>query len=557
MKHDRPAPGLIEDPRTSRRARAAASHPSASASVEEARRPKAAPGELMHACALLSRERRVGGLATVIVEQSLDVTRSDLAALYVYQVPENPQSGLALLSRRGEAEVAATMSGSSDLVAFLRDCSETLVVSSPEVPFFVEAILAPGMRSAVAIPLAAEGLQLGILLLNAKAASHYDRERVAFLDSFGRMAGNLLHGARLNDALRGRLEKIVHLVRSRQEILSSMPGLLITTDAAGAVRSFNRIAGDRFGLDGSALGSPIERLFASSMDGSVLAEIRRALVENRELLGIEGIFRRGADSIDFSLNVAPLRSKRGRLEGLTLLFADQTAERELKERGGVVVDERRAIKDLFAGSLSRDLIEALVRHPELVKPGGDRIPATLLFADVRGYASFAETQPPEYAVGVLNAYFSRVVEVIDRHRGFMDRFVGGAFLAAWGVPVRSEGGDAIEAVSAALEIQGLLRSGTRALFPGKAAKAQVGMGLHSGALVAGRLGSARRPAYSLIGDTVKVAARLEREANGGEILITQDTRDLLGDHFTLKELAPVALEGRARPIHIFSVIARA
>jgi len=157
---------------------------------------------------------------------------------------------------------------------------------------------------------------------------------------------------------------------------------------------------------------------------------------------------------------------------------------------------------------------------------------------------------------VLNEYFSEAVEIIVRHKGFIDKFIGDAIMAAWGVPMQSEEVDAVEAVSAALEIQELIKSGSRSFFKGKASKLVVGMGLHTGPLVAGNLGSSRRMNYSIIGDTVNVAARLESVAKGGEVIITQHTRDRLDGQFKVKELDPVRVKGKTQPIHVFKVVSR-
>ncbi len=512
--------------------------------------------ELVRAGARLARERRLNGLVSVLVEQALDITRSDLAALYLYIEPDNPGSRLALFYRRGAEQPADSLSGGTELVSFLRECGEMLVVNSPDDAYFSDIYLAPNMESGIALPLIAAGAQLGILVLNSRSSGHFNRDRFFFLDSFGKMAGNMFHNARLNDELRRRINEIALLERYQENIFSSMTNLLIATDESGAIRYFNKIAGDRFGIQDAMIGRTLEEVFGKSVDRMVIREIRKALAENREILGMEGIFRANGASIDFSLNVSPLRSRRGRLEGLTLVFTDQSAEQALKNRFAVVVEERRLIKDMFARYLSTDVVETLVQHPELVKPGGDKKNATVFFGDIRGYTSFSENQPPEYIIEVLNAYFSEAVEIIIRHKGFIDKFIGDAIMAAWGVPMQSEEFDAIEGVSAALELQELIRSDKRTFFKGNAARLQVGIGLHTGLLVAGNLGSARRLNYSVIGDTVNVAARLEGVAKGGEVIITQDTRDRIGDRFKLKELKAVTVKGKTQPIPIFSVLAR-
>jgi class 3 adenylate cyclase len=235
------------------------------------------------------------------------------------------------------------------------------------------------------------------------------------------------------------------------------------------------------------------------------------------------------------------------------LFSDQTTERELKKKMNIAVEERRYVKDMFARYLSNEVVENLMDNPELVKPGGDKKIATVLFADIRGYTSFSENKEPEYIIEVLNEYFSEAVEVIIGYRGYIDKFIGDAIMAAWGVPMMSEEQDAELAVSCALEIQQLVSSSKRRFFRGDASKLRIGIGLHTGPLVAGNLGSDRRMDYSVIGDTVNVAARLEGVAGPGEVVITQATRDLLNTGFKLEERAPVTVKGKNEPIPIYNV----
>ena len=260
--------------------------------------------------------------------------------------------------------------------------------------------------------------------------------------------------------------------------------------------------------------------------------------------------------IDFSLNISPLRGKRGKKEGLTLIFTDQSRERQLQEEMDTVVEERRAIKDMFSRYLSSEIVQTLTERPDLVKPGGDKKRATIFFADIRGYTAFSETKPPEYIIDVLNEYFSQAVEVIIRHKGYIDKFIGDAIMAAWGVPIFSEMEDAVQAVSCAVELQELVLSDARTFFTGDAASLSVGIGMHTGDLVAGNLGSRRRMDYSVIGDTVNVASRLEGVAGRGEVVITETTRDLIGEHFKLEEREPVRVKGKNEPIHIFNVLNR-
>jgi len=510
--------------------------------------------ELVRAGSLLSRDMEFTAMASVLVEQSLDITRSDLACLYIRASLENKNSPLRLIYRRGRYEAAERLAASSELVAFVEESGEAVLLTERQISPFAELLLESRMESGIALPLATPKQNLGLLILNSRKKNHYARERFLFLDSFCKLAGGMLHNARLFEDLREYLARIQALERYQESIFSSMTNLLVTTDQEGRIRYFNSAAARGLGLVEAHLGSPADALFGKSLSRKIVGEIHSATREKREVLGLKGIYRSPAGDMDFNLNISPLLTKRGRIEGATLLFTDQTRERELAGRMKQVVEERRLIKDMFSRYLSNEIVRTLVDSPELVKPGGDKKEATIFFADIRGYTSFSEGRDPAYIIEVLNEYFSEAVEVVIRHRGYIDKFIGDAIMAAWGVPLQTVTEDAVQAVSCALEIQDLVRSRRRSFFKGEASKLKIGIGMHTGPIVAGNLGSSRRMNYTVIGDTVNVAARLEGVAGPDEVIITRSTRDYLGERFRLEERKPVRVKGKSKPLHIFRVL---
>jgi len=511
---------------------------------------------LVRASALLTRETDSRSLISVLVEQAIDISHSELACLYLYPPDQDTPNHLTLAYRRGPFEVPNRLSRTSEIVEFCEDANEAVVVLDRNQTFFNDIFLYDGMGSAIALPLSTPNARIGILILNARAPRYYNRERLQFLDSLSKLAAGMLNNSRLYEDLKEQYRRIEGLERYQENVFSSMTNLLVTVNSEGSIEYFNEAAAERLGLCEESVGKQVGDHFQTALDKKIVKALEKSRKSGEEILGLEGIFRNNGTQMDFALNVSPLRGKRGKFEGLTLLFTDQSRERELKSRMDVVVEERRVIKDMFARYLSSEVVESLMEYPELVKPGGAKKTATIFFADIRGYTSFSETKDPEYIIGVLNEYFSQAVEIIVRHKGFIDKFIGDAIMAAWGVPMMSEEEDAIQAVSCALEIQELIRSEDRTFFVGDASNLKVGIGMHTGPLVAGNLGSAQRMDYSVIGDTVNVAARLEGVAGPGEVVITENTRDLVGDRFKLKEREPVSVKGKAKPIHIFNVLKR-
>ncbi len=510
--------------------------------------------ELVRVSALLTSDQSRTSLISILVEQAQDISKSEVGALYAYPEENAKSNALKMIFKRGKYDVPQSFSLESGLIQFLEDCKEALIVHSRKDKFFKESLLNEYMNSAIILPLNTAKRKIGILVLNSKKNDFYGKNRLHFLDAFTKLSSGMVHNVELFQEVKQKLKEIESLQRYQESIFSSMTNLLITTDNKGNIHYFNQAAAERLGMNQDSIGNDFESFFKKPLNKKILKEITATADSHKEILGLEGIYKGKEIEMDFALNISPLKGKLGKHEGLTLLFTDQSREQELKQKANMAVEERRIVKDMFARYMSADVLKNLMESPELVQLGGSKKDATVFFADIRGYTSFSEGQQPEYIIEILNEYFSEAVEVVIKYNGYIDKFIGDCIMAAWGVPVVNPDKDALAGVGCAVEIQELVKSKSRKFFKGKAAHLKVGIGMHSGPLISGNLGSSRRMDYSVIGDTVNIAARLEGVAGAGEVIITQQTRDLIGDHFKLKELKPVKVKGKDKPLHIFSVL---
>jgi PAS domain S-box-containing protein len=515
--------------------------------------------DLIRAGAILARERNFKNLVTIFVEQAQDISRADLAAFYILKDAEDRKSGLKLAFQRGRYDIPDTFSGSGELVRFLWECREALIFNNRNgaektPPFLTEVLIHPDMKSGMALPLVTPTREIGILFVCSKTPCFFNRRRFYFLDSYAKLAGGAMRNSRLFDEMKESIQKIEALERYQENVFNSMTNMIITTDAQGFIRYFNDAAAQAMALGEEELGRRLEEVFKSSLTPKTLRTISASLEDGTELLGLEGICRSGGREIDYSLNITPLATPRGRKEGLTLLFTNQTRESELKSKVRAVSEERRVIKDMFCRYMSQELVSNLMEHPEQINLGGDTKNATVFFADIRGYTSFSESRKPEEIFKILNEYFSEAVEHVLRHKVYIDKIIGDCILAVWGVPLSGDEDDAMNAVSCALAIQGMIRSSKRNFFKNDASGLRIGIGINTGPLVAGNLGSLQRMDYSVIGDTVNLAARLEGVAAADEIIISHATRERLGDKFRLEKRPDVRVKGKEKPVRIYNVL---
>lgn len=187
-----------------------------------------------------------------------------------------------------------------------------------------------------------------------------------------------------------------------------------------------------------------------------------------------------------------------------------------------------------------------------VEPFLEPLEATVLFCDLSSFTAFSERYPPSRVANLLNAYLSRMTEVIFEHRGTVDKYIGDAVMAIFGAPFPAED-DPVRAVACALA----MRSAFNAVIADRPPeeRLRVRIGVNTGPVVAGLIGSKLRLEYTALGDAVNVASRLEAAAQPGQILIGPRTMDVVNGRFLIQTRGPIALKGKAEPVEVFEVVA--
>lgn len=216
----------------------------------------------------------------------------------------------------------------------------------------------------------------------------------------------------------------------------------------------------------------------------------------------------------------------------------------------------KALQDRLADLLGRYVSESVaaeaLRDPFRVSLGGDRRHVTTLFADLRGYTALAADQPPEDTLDLLNRYLSAVSEAIEHQDGTVADLLGDGVFAFFGAPVMHPN-EAERAIRAALEIQEVVGQLEIPSMPN--VRLQTGIGITSGEVIAGNVGSERRMHYAVVGDSVNVAARLQGMAGPGQILVDEATHVLVRDVVTSQDLGSLRLAGKGDWVRAFNILA--
>ncbi|WP_448544890.1 adenylate/guanylate cyclase domain-containing protein [Roseiflexus sp.] len=259
---------------------------------------------------------------------------------------------------------------------------------------------------------------------------------------------------------------------------------------------------------------------------------------------------------------SPGRDRFGSRErDLLAAIANQAAVTIERARLTEELRKQEASRQLFerfvSPSVARDVASYFSEHGRLREP--QELIVSVLFADVKGFSSLSERLSPREVQDLLNEYLHEMTEVIFRHNGTLDKYIGDGIMAIFGAPQVNEYQDyhttAIEAVDAALDMIEAHRRLIEKLDPSKAFDFRIG--INTGPVYAGFFGTRQRLEYTVIGDTVNTAARLESRADLNSVLISEATRNAIGDAFILQEMGDYQLKGKAQLVHTYKVIGRA
>jgi class 3 adenylate cyclase len=211
-------------------------------------------------------------------------------------------------------------------------------------------------------------------------------------------------------------------------------------------------------------------------------------------------------------------------------------------------EEKERMKEIFKVYLSDEIANLVLSDPEkFLRLGGEKRVVTVIFADLRGFANFAETHPTEKVVNVLNQFFQAMTRIIFQYRGTLDKFIGDAIMAYFGAPMGYPD-DALRSVKAAMDMQREFVNLQKKWAQEGLTKIGLGIGLSTGEVIFGNVGTERVMNYTIVGDTVNIAQRLEEAALAGQILLSESTYEMVKEKIIAKKLPQRTLKGKKEPL---------
>jgi len=211
------------------------------------------------------------------------------------------------------------------------------------------------------------------------------------------------------------------------------------------------------------------------------------------------------------------------------------------------------IRDTFGRYLSEEIVDSLIDSPQGLQLGGEKRLVTILMADLRGFTSIGESLPAESVVDMINIFLAAMTDVIQEYQGTIDEIIGDAVLTIFGAPVQREG-DALRAVKCAVEMQLAMALVNAAYDKAGYPQVEMGIGINTGEVIVGNIGSRKRSKYAVVGRHVNTTSRIESYTVGGQILVSESTKGACDGLLQVKDEMRVTPKGIATEISIFDIV---
>ncbi len=331
----------------------------------------------------------------------------------------------------------------------------------------------------------------------------------------------------------------------------------------GAAPRIIRVGGERFLATGSEGGGPVGAVVMRSWDKAI--EPLRALQRRVLWIGVIGLaataFLGSLIAAGITASLAKLARAAGEISrGRYDVTVDIPSKDEIGDLGRAFTSmahgllEREKIRSILNRTVSKEIAESLVAQGK-IELGGEEREVTVLFSDIRSFTTISESLPPKELVSQLNAYFTAVARAIESEKGVIDKYIGDAVMALFGAPVSTKD-DPANALRAALAmskaVDALNAEREKAGLP----PMKTGIGVNTGNVVAGTLGSEERWSYTVIGDAVNLASRLESSTKdlGARIVVSRRTKELAGPGFSFRPLGSVTVKGKTEAVEVFELL---
>lgn len=403
-----------------------------------------------------------------------------------------------------------------------------------------ESIIAYNLRSILCVPLKVRGVVTGVIYTDNRIKTGiFNEAKRNLLTAFANQAAVAIENARLFKSVRQTLNEVTELKNLMDNVFASIASGVITADIEDKVLLCNRATEAILGHKReSMVNRPLNEILPpiTAELASYLDMVRKT---DQQVVGLEfNPVMPNRGQVTLSLNLSPLKNAEQATQGVTIVVDDLTEKKRLEKQRG-----------MFERMVSKAVIDQL--DPDQLQLGGKRNQITTIFADVRHFTSFSEKYDPELLVSVLNRYLSEAANAILDEGGTIDKFMGDAVMAWFNYPIQQPD-HSLRAVRAALAICDSLPKLHQELPP--EFHLNFGVGVHYGDAVLGLVGTQNRLEFTAIGDSVNTAKRIQENAAGGQILISEALYNQVADQVIVRQVEAVQAKGKSQPVPVYELL---
>ncbi|MBN1681887.1 MAG: GAF domain-containing protein [Anaerolineae bacterium] len=388
-----------------------------------------------------------------------------------------------------------------------------------------DSIVMHAPRSVLCVPLVYKELVTGVVYAdNRRVPDLFGNRELALLEAFANQAAIAIENAQLFDRVRRALEEITEIKELMDNVFASIASGVITTDESQIIINYNDAAERILGVPyEDAIGNPLKSVLPTVFEGfdelvsAVQQENRQQVIEIDPVLPDRG-------PVNLSLKLAPLQDAQNVTYGMTLVVDDLT---EIKKRDATL----KVVRTYLPPSLVSN-----IKSIDSLGLSGDEREITIIFADVRGFTTFSEQLPPDELLTIINRYLAVSTDAIQLFDGIVDKYLGDAVVGLFNTQLNPQEDHAVRAVRAALAMTYDVQALHEVLAP--ELRLLYGLGVDTGYAMLGNVGSPSRKEFTAIGRPFNFAKLLQENALGGEIIISQNTYELVRDIFTVEPLEP-------------------
>ncbi len=534
----------------------------------------------------------------IVMEQARILMQADRSTLFLYR-KEMSELWTKVAAADGETMMEISIPGNRGIVGYVASTGEALNIpdayKDPRFDPTTDRKTGYFTRNILCLPVFNSANELiGVTQLINKQQGSFTASDEEFMRAFNIQAGIALENARLFESV--LLEK-----QYQKDILQSLSDAVISTDMEGRIVTINDAALELLGcpLTGDASSRDNKVLWEKNLVGRLLWEVvpienlqfrledslkngaRHYVPEQGLMLGLYYLPGESEESeeyilalpnssnpevfIPWNLPLTPQSqfvhsSQVEPIERSINLTVNPLTNPEGGVRGGLAVlediSQEKRLKTTMYRYLNPHVAEQVMALGEDGLMVGERKEVTILFSDIRGYTTLTENLGAAEVVSLLNQYFETMVEAVFNYEGTLDKFIGDALMAVFGAPLPLTENHAWRAVQAALDMRHRLKEFNERRIVQEQPQIKIGIGVSSGEVVSGNIGSRKRMDYTVIGDGVNLSSRLEGTTKeyGCDIILSEFTYQLCSERVVVRELDKIRVKGKHQAVKIYELI---